>query len=56
MTEEPVDWAYVVWDRLVDNLTHSAGSQRAFAAQMLTRLAISDPEGRICRISRESPP
>lgn len=47
MTEEPVDWAYEYWDQLIDDLSHSEGSRRAFSAQMLTRLAISDPEGRM---------
>jgi len=46
-TEKPVAWAYEVWDQLLSELTHKAGNKRAFAAQMLTRLAISDPAGRI---------
>jgi hypothetical protein len=45
--EEPVDWAYDVWDQLLSELEHGAGNRRAFAAQMLARLAISDPEGRM---------
>ncbi len=47
LTEEPVDWAYEVWDQLLSDLTHREGSTRAFSAQLLTRLAISDPEGRM---------
>lgn len=47
MTEEPVEWTYEFWDRLVSDLTHRAGDKRAFAAQMLARLAISDPNGRM---------
>lgn len=47
MTEEPVDWAYEVWDQLLADLTHREGPKRAFAAQMLARLAISDPENRM---------
>jgi hypothetical protein len=47
MTEEPVEWAYEVWDPLLSDLTHRDGHKRAFAAQMLARLAISDPEGRM---------
>jgi hypothetical protein len=49
MADEPVDWAYEVWDRLLDDLTHREGHKRAFAAQMLTRLAISDPNGRMLK-------
>lgn len=47
MAEEPVDWAYEVWDGLLADLSDRAGSTRAFAAQMLARLAISDPDGRM---------
>jgi|1186.fasta_scaffold346213_2 hypothetical protein len=49
MTNRPVAWAYDVWDQLVADLKHSEGHTRAFAAQMLVRLAISDSEGRILR-------
>ncbi|HEX7049723.1 MAG TPA: hypothetical protein VF188_05875 [Longimicrobiales bacterium] len=49
MTEKPVDWAYEFWDRLLSDLTHRAGDKRAFAAQMLARLAISDPDGRLLK-------
>ncbi len=45
--EEPVDWSYDVWDQMVEDLTHKQGSKRAFAAQMLARLAISDPDERM---------
>lgn len=48
-TERPVDWAYEVWDRLVSDLRHRDGHRRAFAAQMLARLAVSDPDGRMLR-------
>lgn len=44
---EPVEWAYDVWDDLVDELTHRDGHKRAFAAQMLAHLAISDPDARM---------
>jgi hypothetical protein len=47
MTEQPVDWAYDVWPDLLDDLSAREGSTRAFAAQMLARLAISDPDGRM---------
>lgn len=49
LTEKKVDWAYDVWDRMLSELKHSAGHRRAFAAQMLARLAISDPDQRMLR-------
>lgn len=49
MTENPVSWAYDVWDRLLNDLTHRDGHKRAFSAQMLTRLAISDPDNRMLK-------
>ena len=46
--DEPgVDWAYEVWDRMVADLSHADGHRRAFAAQMLARLARSDPKKRM---------
>lgn len=47
LTNEPVDWAYEVWDSVVENLTHKDNHNRAIAAQVLCNLAKSDPEGRI---------
>lgn len=47
MAKQPVDWAYDVWDEMVETLSHKEGSKRAFAAQMLAHLAISDPEERM---------
>lgn len=47
MTEEPVGWAYEVWGDMLGDLAHREGAKRAFAAQMLARLAISDPDGRM---------
>ena len=47
MAKDPVDWAYDVWDQMVEDLGHKEGSKRAFAAQMLAHLAISDPEDRM---------
>ena len=49
ITEAPVPWAYDVWDELVEQLDHRDGHVRAFAAQLLARLALSDPEERILR-------
>jgi hypothetical protein len=49
LTAEPCAWAYEVWDELLSGLTHRDGHKRAGAAQLLSRLAISDPDGRMLR-------
>ena len=46
-TEKPVDWAYEVWDRLVEGLGHKDNHVRAISAQVLANLAKSDPENRM---------
>lgn len=46
-TEQPVTWAYDVWDELLAGLRHVDNHQRAIAAQLLCNLAKSDPERRI---------
>jgi hypothetical protein len=46
-TEKPVDWAYEVWDELVDSLRNEDNHERAIAAQLLCNLAKSDPENRM---------
>ena len=46
-TEVPVDWAYEVWDELVEGLTHKDNHVRAIAAQLLANLGKSDPKGRM---------
>jgi len=48
-TEQPVDWAYGVWDELLGLLTHKDNHVRAIAAQVLCNLAKSDPEGRMVK-------
>ena len=48
-TEQPVDWAYAVWDTAVDNLTHDDNHNRAIAAQVLCNLAKSDPDERMLK-------
>lgn len=48
-TARPVDWAYEAWDELVAGLTHTDNHVRAIAAQILSNLARSDPEGRMLR-------
>ena len=47
ITEEPVDWAYEVWDEFVEGLNHKNNRVRSISAQMLINLAKSDPENRI---------
>lgn len=49
LADQPVDWAYDVWDQLVADLRHANNHKRSFSAQLLARLASSDPEGRIFR-------
>lgn len=47
MTNQPVDWAYEVWEELVQTLKHKDNHQRAIAAQVLCNLAKSDPENKM---------
>ena len=47
LTEEKVDWAYEVWEQLLEDLRHPNNHQRSRAAQYLANLAKSDPENRI---------
>jgi hypothetical protein len=49
LTERRVHWSYEVWDQMVRDLTHRDGHKRAIAAQLLARLAPSDPENRMDR-------
>jgi hypothetical protein len=46
-TEKHVDWAYEVWDQLVDGLRHKDNHVRAISAQVLANLAKSDPKNRM---------
>ena len=46
-TEKPVNWAYEVWDQLVEGLRHKDNHVRAISAQILCNLAKSDPENRM---------
>lgn len=46
-TEKPVDWAYEVWDELVEGLYDKDNHVRAISAQCLCNLAKSDPENRM---------
>jgi len=49
ITDEPVDWAYQVWDELLANLKHKDNHVRAIAAQLLCNLAKSDPGNRMLK-------
>ena len=49
VTDKPVDWAYEVWDELIENLKHKDNHNRAIAAQVLCNLAKSDPQNRMRR-------
>ena len=46
-TEQPVDWAYEVWDSLLEGLHHKDGHVRSISGQVLANLAKSDPENRM---------
>jgi hypothetical protein len=48
-TDQPVDWAYEVWDDLIRILSSKDSHERSIAAQLLSNLAKSDPENRIRR-------
>jgi hypothetical protein len=47
VTKEEVDWAYEVWDKLLQDLNDRDNHTRSRAAQFLSYLAISDPEKRM---------
>ena len=46
-TDKPVDWAYEVWDEMLESLSHKDNHVRAIATQVLANLARSDPENRM---------
>ena len=48
-TNQPVRWAYAVWDELVNRLRDENNRSRSIASQILCNLAKSDPEDRILR-------
>ena len=49
LTDEPVDWAYEVWDQVVEKLHDKGNHQRAIAAQLLCNLSKSDPQRRMLK-------
>jgi hypothetical protein len=48
-SDRRVDWAYEVWDDLIEMLTDRDNHVRAIGAQVLCNLARSDPEGRMLK-------
>jgi hypothetical protein len=48
-TDRPVDWAYDVWDEMLEGLSHDDNHVRAIAAQVLSNLAKSDPKNRMLK-------
>ena len=48
-TENPVAWAYELWDDLLLTLRDGDNRQRSIAAQVLTSLAKSDPKQRMVK-------
>ena len=49
LTDQPVDWAYEVWDELLANTRHKSNHVRAIATQVLANLAKSDPKRRMLK-------
>jgi hypothetical protein len=49
ITEVPVNWAYEVWDEMLEGLSHEDNHVRSIAAQILSNLARSDPKNRILK-------
>ncbi len=47
LTEHEVDWAYEVWDKLIEKLNHENSYQRSIGIMLLCNLAKSDPQNRI---------
>lgn len=48
-TDKPVDWAYEVWEALLQDTQHQNNHVRAIATQMLCNLAKSDPKNRMLK-------
>jgi len=48
-TGKPVDWAYEVWDELLEGLRHKDNRLRSISVQLLCNLAQSDPRARILK-------
>jgi len=48
-TDNPVDWAYEIWDDLLNMLVEGDNRPRSIAAQVLSNLAKSDPKERMLK-------
>lgn len=48
-TNQPVDWAYDVWNEMIEGLSHKDNHVRAISAQVLSNLAKSDPKNRMLK-------
>ncbi|PLR66269.1 hypothetical protein [Bacillus sp. UMB0893] len=48
-TKAEVDWAYEIWDQLIEGLTNTDNHKRSRSAQFLSNLAISDPLNRMLK-------
>lgn len=48
-TDKPVDWAYEIWNEMLEGLTHKDNHVRAISAQVLLNLAKSDPNNRMLK-------
>ncbi len=46
-TLAPVEWAYEVWDELLEALSHKDNRKRSIAGQIFCNLSKSDPQGRM---------
>ena len=49
VTEQPVDWAYDAWDKLLAGLSDQDNHLRSISAQLLSNLAKSDPDNRMLK-------
>jgi hypothetical protein len=49
LTSQRVDWAYDVWDEVLEELTNKNNHNRSIAAQVLCNLAKSDPSQKMLR-------
>jgi hypothetical protein len=47
LTQQPVGWAYEVWEELLALLRSKDNHQRTIGVQVLSSLAVSDPQGRL---------
>jgi hypothetical protein len=49
VTDKPVNWAYEVWDEMLEGLSHEDNHVRSISAQILSNLAKSDPKNRMLK-------